>query len=83
MIRYYSREAGVRSLERDISKICRKVVKDLLLEPSKEQVVVAPKNLNHYLGVRRFHYGIAEEQDQVGHVSGLAWTEVGGRAFDD
>jgi ATP-dependent Lon protease len=78
MIRYYSREAGVRSLERDISKICRKVVKDLLLEPSKEKVVVAPQNLNHYLGVRRYHYGIAEEQDQIGHVSGLAWTEVGG-----
>ncbi|ESS71390.1 Lon protease Lon [Methyloglobulus morosus KoM1] len=78
MIRYYSREAGVRSLERDISKICRKVVKELLLKPSKDTVVVAPKNLNHYLGVKRYHYGIAEEQDQVGHVSGLAWTEVGG-----
>ncbi|MEQ1486044.1 endopeptidase La [Methyloglobulus sp.] len=78
MIRYYSREAGVRSLERDISKICRKVVKDLLLSSSKEKVVVEPKNLNHYLGVKRYHYGIAEEQDQVGHVSGLAWTEVGG-----
>ncbi len=78
MIRYYSREAGVRSLERDISKICRKVVKDLLLEPSQSKVVVEPKNLNHYLGVKRFHYGIAEEQDQIGHVSGLAWTEVGG-----
>lgn len=78
MIRYYSREAGVRSLERDISKICRKVVKDLLLEPSKEKVVIEPKNLNAYLGVKRFHYGIAEEQDQIGHVSGLAWTEVGG-----
>ncbi|MEQ1739596.1 MAG: endopeptidase La [Methyloglobulus sp.] len=78
MIRYYSREAGVRSLERDISKICRKVVKDLLLEPSHKKVVIAPKNLNHFLGVRRYHYGIAEEQDQIGHVSGLAWTEVGG-----
>ena len=78
MIRYYSREAGVRSLERDISKICRKVVKDLLLEPSQNKVVVEPKSLNYYLGVKRFHYGIAEEQDQIGHVSGLAWTEVGG-----
>jgi ATP-dependent Lon protease len=78
MIRYYSREAGVRNLERDISKICRKVVKDLLLEPSQEKVEVLPKNLNYYLGVRRFHYGIAEEQDQIGHVTGLAWTEVGG-----
>jgi ATP-dependent Lon protease len=78
MIRYYSREAGVRSLERDISKICRKVVKNLLLESSRKKVVIAPKNLNDYLGVRRYHYGIAEEQDQIGHVSGLAWTEVGG-----
>jgi ATP-dependent Lon protease len=78
MIRYYSREAGVRSLERDISKICRKVVKNLLLESSKTKVVIEPKNLNDYLGVRRYHYGIAEEQDQIGHVSGLAWTEVGG-----
>ncbi len=78
MIRYYSREAGVRSLERDISKICRKVVKNLLLETKKKKAVIAPKNLNDYLGVRRYHYGIAEEQDQIGHVSGLAWTEVGG-----
>ncbi|WP_411726944.1 endopeptidase La [Methyloglobulus sp.] len=78
MIRYYSREAGVRSLERDISKICRKVVKDLLLEPSQKKAVITPKNLNLYLGVRRYHYGLAEEQDRIGHVSGLAWTEVGG-----
>ena len=78
MIRYYSREAGVRNLERDISKICRKVVKDLLLNPSREKVVIKLENLNDYLGVKRFHYGLAEEQDQIGHVSGLAWTEVGG-----
>ncbi len=78
MIRYYSREAGVRNLERDISKICRKVVKDLLLESKNEKTVINPSNLSHYLGVKRFHYGIAEEQDQIGHVSGLAWTEVGG-----
>jgi len=78
MIRYYSREAGVRSLERDISKICRKVVKDLLLKPEKTKVSVAPENLNKYLGVRRFNYGLAEEQDQVGQVTGLAWTQVGG-----
>ncbi|GAB6141799.1 endopeptidase La [Methylosoma difficile] len=78
MIRYYSREAGVRSLERDVSKICRKVVKALLLHPSKDQVVVTPENLNDYLGVRRFNYGLAEEQDQIGCVTGLAWTEVGG-----
>jgi len=78
MIRYYSREAGVRSLERDISKVCRKVVKDLLLNPRREQVLVTPENLNAYLGVRRFDYGLAEEQDQIGQVTGLAWTEVGG-----
>ncbi len=78
IIRYYSREAGVRSLEREISKICRKVVKDLLLKPSKSKTVVMSENLDKYLGVRRFNYGLAEEQDQVGQVTGLAWTEVGG-----
>ncbi|MFZ2727867.1 MAG: endopeptidase La [Methylococcaceae bacterium] len=78
MIRYYSREAGVRNLERDISKICRKVVKALLLKPSRETVHITPENLNDYLGVRRYSYGLAEEQDQVGQVTGLAWTEVGG-----
>ncbi|MDI1230777.1 MAG: endopeptidase La [Methylobacter sp.] len=78
MIRYYSREAGVRSLEREISKICRKVVKDLLLKPRKAKVVVNPENLDNYLGVKRFHYGLAEEKDQIGQVTGLAWTEVGG-----
>ncbi|MDD1627283.1 MAG: endopeptidase La [Methylococcaceae bacterium] len=78
MIRYYSREAGVRNLERDISKICRKVVKDLLLKPEKNKVLVTPDNLDNYLGVKRFNYGLAEEQDQVGQVTGLAWTEVGG-----
>jgi len=78
IIRYYSREAGVRSLEREISKICRKVVKDLLLKPRKAKVVVNPENLDKYLGVKRFHYGLAEEKDQIGQVTGLAWTEVGG-----
>jgi ATP-dependent Lon protease len=78
MVRYYSREAGVRSLEREISKICRKVVKDLLLKPRKAKVVVNPVNLDKYLGVKRFHYGLAEEKDQIGQVTGLAWTEVGG-----
>ena len=78
MIRYYSREAGVRNLERDISKICRKVVKDLLLKFEKTKVLVTPDNLDNYLGVKRFNYGLAEEQDQVGQVTGLAWTEVGG-----
>lgn len=78
MIRYYSREAGVRSLERDISKICRKVVKALLLKPDNHKVLVTDENLGDYLGVKRFNYGIAEEQDQIGQVTGLAWTEVGG-----
>jgi ATP-dependent Lon protease len=78
MIRYYSREAGVRNLERDISKICRKVVKNLLLKINKEKVSISPENLSDYLGVRRFSYGLAEEQDQIGQVTGLAWTEVGG-----
>ena len=78
IIRYYSREAGVRSLEREISKICRKVVKELLLKPRKTKVVVNSGNLGKYLGVKRFHYGLAEEKDQIGQVTGLAWTEVGG-----
>ncbi len=78
IIRYYSREAGVRSLEREISKICRKVVKDLLLKPRKTKVMVNSENLGKYLGVKRFHYGLAEENDQIGQVTGLAWTEVGG-----
>ena len=85
IVRYYTREAGVRSLERDISKICRKVVKSLLLRESegkarkaKGPVDINSKNLDKYLGVRRFTYGIAEKQNQVGQVTGLAWTEVGG-----
>ncbi|MDD5277238.1 MAG: endopeptidase La [Methylovulum sp.] len=78
MIRYYSREAGVRNLERDISKICRKVVKALLLTDKAAKVFITPENLDAYLGVKRFSYGIAEEQDQIGQVTGLAWTEVGG-----
>jgi len=78
IIRFYTREAGVRGLEREISKICRKVVKGLLLNPSKVKVVVTEENLADYLGVQRFSYGLAEEQDQIGQVTGLAWTEVGG-----
>lgn len=78
MIRYYSREAGVRNLERDISKICRKVVKDLLLKPRKTKIKITTKNLNEYLGVQRYSYGLAEEKDQIGCVTGLAWTSVGG-----
>src|SRR5690606_19599952 len=95
MIRYYTREAGVRSLEREISKICRKVVKQLVSnlpddatpeqirraaksQEVKQPVVVTSENLGEYLGVRRYTYGMAEKQNQVGQVTGLAWTEVGG-----
>jgi len=78
MIRYYSREAGVRSLEREISKICRKVVKGLSLKKYEGKVEINQENLNDFLGVRRFNFGQAELQNQVGQVNGLAWTEVGG-----
>jgi ATP-dependent Lon protease len=78
IVRYYTREAGVRSLEREISKICRKVVKDLLLKPKDKKITVSTRNLNKYLGVRRFRYGLAEEENRIGQVTGLAWTEVGG-----
>ncbi|RRD56853.1 endopeptidase La [Comamonadaceae bacterium OH2545_COT-014] len=78
IVRYYTREAGVRSLERELSKICRKVVKGLQLGQMKPQVVVNADNLNDFLGVRKFTYGRAEKQNQIGQVVGLAWTEVGG-----
>ncbi|MEQ1659014.1 MAG: endopeptidase La, partial [Hylemonella sp.] len=78
IVRYYTREAGVRSLEREISKICRKVVKGLQLKKLQPLVKVSAENLNDYLGVRKFSYGRAEQQNQVGQVVGLAWTEVGG-----
>jgi len=78
VIRYYSREAGVRNLEREMAKICRKVVKDILLEPVAGIIKVTAKNLEKYLGVKRYRYGLAEENNQVGQVTGLAWTEVGG-----
>jgi len=78
IIRYYTREAGVRNLERDIAKICRKVVKGLVLKPGGKRVNVTHRNLADYLGVRRHRYGRAEDKDQVGQVTGLAWTEVGG-----
>ena len=78
IVRYYTREAGVRSLEREISKICRKVVKMLLLKKQEKRVVVTNKNLDRFLGVRRYSFGIAEKENQVGQVTGLAWTEVGG-----
>ena len=78
MVRYYTREAGVRSLERELSKICRKVVKGLQLKNLEPQVVVTADNLPDYLGVRKYTYGRAELKNQVGQVVGLAWTEVGG-----
>ena len=78
IIRYYTREAGVRSLEREISKICRKTVKGLALKKYEGTVRVGEANLNDFLGVRRFNYGQAEKNNQVGQVNGLAWTEVGG-----
>ena len=76
--RYYTREAGVRAMEREISKICRKVVKALLLKDSQKKIAVSARNLGKYLDVRRYIYGIAEEKNQIGQVTGLAWTEVGG-----
>ena len=80
IVRYYTREAGVRSIEREIAKICRKVVKEVVLNKSKAKSVtkVTPKTLEKYLGVKRFRYGVAEDNDQIGQVNGLAWTEVGG-----
>ncbi|MBI3903305.1 MAG: endopeptidase La [Nitrosomonadales bacterium] len=78
ILRYYTREAGVRGLERELSKICRKVVKALLLKGREAKVTVNARNLDKYLGVRRYSYGIAEKENQVGQVTGLAWTEVGG-----
>ena len=78
IVRYYTREAGVRSLEREIAKICRKVVKTLLVEKKTSKVTVSARNLDKYLGVRRYSYGMAEKANQIGQVTGLAWTEVGG-----
>lgn len=78
IIRYYTREAGVRSLEREISKICRKAVKNLLLDKSLKSIQVNSNNLQEYLGVRRFEFGRADTQNRIGEVTGLAWTEVGG-----
>ncbi|NMF95827.1 endopeptidase La [Aromatoleum toluolicum] len=76
--RYYTREAGVRSMEREISKICRKVVKSLVLKKRTSKVIVNAKNLDKYLGVRKYSFGMAEKENQIGQVTGLAWTEVGG-----
>ncbi|MDH5299916.1 MAG: endopeptidase La [Gammaproteobacteria bacterium] len=78
IIRYYTREAGVRNLDREVSKICRKVVKEILLSKDITSITVTSENLEKYLGVKRHRFGRAEERDQVGQVTGLAWTEVGG-----
>ena len=78
IVRHYTREAGVRNLEREVSKICRKAVKQLLEQAEPKPLAVGPKNLEKYLGVKRFRYGRAEESNRVGQVTGLAWTEVGG-----
>jgi ATP-dependent Lon protease len=78
IIRYYTREAGVRSLERELAKICRKVVKELSLDSKLDKRQVTTRNLDKYLGVRRYRFGRAEEQSEIGQVTGLAWTEVGG-----
>ena len=78
IIRYYTREAGVRNLDREIANICRKVVKQVLLKPTKQRVTVTPRRLGELLGVKRYRYGKAEEENRTGQVTGLAWTEVGG-----
>jgi len=78
IIQRYTREAGVRNLEREISKICRKAVKAMLLKPTTRKLTITSKNIEKYLGVKRFRFGSADEKDQVGQVTGLAWTEVGG-----
>jgi ATP-dependent Lon protease len=78
IIRYYTRESGVRNLEREIAKICRKVVKQLALDSKLGEVKVTSRNLDDYLGVKRFRYGVVDEKNEVGQVTGLAWTEVGG-----
>ena len=77
IVRYYTREAGVRNLEREIAKLCRKAVTEIVMKRA-ETVTVSSKNIADFLGVRRFKFGLAEEKDQVGVVTGLAWTEVGG-----
>jgi ATP-dependent Lon protease len=78
LIRYYTREAGVRGLEREVAKICRKIVKSSVLAPKKKAVRLSPKILSEFAGVRKFDYGKAEEENQIGQVNGLAWTQVGG-----
>ena len=78
IIRYYTREAGVRNLEREIANVCRKVVKQLSQKPSEKIAAITSKSIEKYLGVKKFRFGLAEEEDRIGQVTGLAWTEVGG-----
>lgn len=78
IIRHYTREAGVRNLERELARLCRKVVKELLLDKKRQKVQISERNLDKYLGVRRFDFGKAEKENRIGEVTGLAWTEVGG-----
>ena len=78
IVRVYTREAGVRSLEREISKVCRKVTRKVISDKNQSKITVNSQNLKDYLGVKKFTYGVAEKEDQVGEVMGLAWTEVGG-----
>lgn len=78
IVRYYTREAGVRNLERAIAKVCRKVLKDRLLHKQKKITVISQKNIEHYLGVKKYRFGLAEKKNSIGYVTGLAWTEVGG-----
>lgn len=78
LIRYYTREAGVRGLEREIAKICRKVIKAVALGDADKQIIVTDENLEQYSGVKKHSFGLAEEEDLIGHVTGLAWTQVGG-----
>lgn len=78
IIRYYTRESGVRNLERAIAKCCRKAVKELLVKPGRKKVIISKRNLEHYLGVEKYRFGKADEEDRIGQVTGLAWTQVGG-----
>ncbi len=78
LIQHYTREAGVRSLEKEISKLCRKAVKELLMTPALKQIVLTEAKQEEYLGVPKYRYGLADEENQIGQVTGLAWTEVGG-----
>jgi ATP-dependent Lon protease len=78
LVRYYTREAGVRGLERQIAKLCRKVVTKRVMGEAKAKVVIDDSNVEELIGVRKFNYGIAEEENRVGMVTGLAWTSVGG-----